>query len=146
VSAPRLGVVTLAAGRHEHLRNQLEGLRRSGSRPDVHVVAAMGDDEVAAVVAGAAPDWPAHVVPVDVPASGELPLARARNAAAARAIELGAELLVFLDVDCIPAPALLGRYREAAAQVDQGVAGDPGAAAPWVLCGPVHYLPAAASR
>jgi N-acetylglucosaminyl-diphospho-decaprenol L-rhamnosyltransferase len=50
---------------------------------------------------------------------------------------------VFLDVDCIPAPALVGRYREAAGEVAQGVAGDPGAVAPWVLCGPVHYLPAA---
>ena len=135
MSAPRLGVVTIVKGRHDHLANQLEGLRRNEVRADVQVVAAMGDPDVVAVVTAAEPLWRTEVVPVDVPASGELPLARARNAAAARAIELGAELLVFLDVDCVPAPALLGRYREAAGQVTT--------AEPWVLCGPVHYLPPA---
>ncbi len=133
MTAPRLGVVTIVRGRHDHLTNQLEGLRRSTISPDVQVIAAMGDPDVAGVVAEADPPWPARVVPVDVSASGELPLARARNAAAARAIELGAELLVFLDVDCVPAPALLTRYLAAAQRVT--------AAQPWVLCGPVHYLP-----
>ncbi len=131
MTAPRVGVVTIVKGRHGHLANQLEGLRRNTISPDVHVIAAMGDPDVAGVVAD--PPWPTRVV--DVPASGELPLARARNAAAAGAIELGAELLVFLDVDCVPAPALLERYRDAALQVT--------AAPPWVLCGPVHYLPPA---
>lgn len=133
MTVPRVGVVTIVKGRHTHLANQLEGMRRNSISPDVHVIAAMGDPDVAGVVAD--PHWPTQVVPVDVPASGELPLARARNAAAARAIELGAELLVFLDVDCVPAPTLLERYRDAAQRV--------AAAQPWVLCGPVHYLPPA---
>ncbi len=133
MTAPRVGVVTIVKGRHAHLTNQLEGLRRNTVSPDVHVIAAMGDPDVAGVVGDADPRWPTRVV--DVPASGELPLARARNAAAARAIELGAELLVFLDVDCVPASALLERYRDAAQRVT--------AAQPWVLCGPVHYLPPA---
>ncbi|MFJ6653281.1 galactosyltransferase-related protein [Microbacterium sp. NPDC091313] len=37
----------------------------------------------------------------------------ARNAAAAAAVAAGADLLVFLDVDCLPAPDLVDRYREA---------------------------------
>ena len=132
MSAVRVGVVTIAAGRHGHLRGQLEALRRSRLRADVHVVGAMGDDRIAEVVAENRPGWPVEVVPVET--VDELPLARARNRAAARAIERGADLLVFLDVDCIPAPDLLERYRAASAEVS---------GSPTVLCGPVHYLPPA---
>ncbi|MFZ8507337.1 hypothetical protein ACO1M3_14115, partial [Staphylococcus aureus] len=38
-----------------------------------------------------------------------------RNAAAAAAIAEGAELLVFLDVDCLPGPEVFARYADAAA-------------------------------
>lgn len=38
-----------------------------------------------------------------------------RNRAAAAAVSAGAELLVFLDVDCLPGPDLLTAYRSAAA-------------------------------
>lgn len=38
-----------------------------------------------------------------------------RNRAAEAAIDAGAELLVFLDVDCLPGPDLLAAYRSAAA-------------------------------
>ena len=61
-----------------------------------------------------------------------MPVARARNAGAEHALEAGAELLVFLDVDCLPGDGLLGRYRDAA-----------GRAGPALLCGPVAYLPPA---
>jgi N-acetylglucosaminyl-diphospho-decaprenol L-rhamnosyltransferase len=74
------------------------------------------------------------VVDVDVAAPGELPLSRARNLGAATALRSGADLVVFLDVDCLADPALLSRYGEAA----ERLAGH--AAAP-VLSGPVAYLP-----
>ncbi len=102
----RIAVITIAAGRERHLARQQDGLAASTVAPDVRVVE--------------------HLTPQD----GHLPLARGRNAGAARALQAGAELLVFLDVDCIPAPDLLARYRAAAAA-------DPGA----LLCGPVGYLP-----
>ena len=57
----------------------------------------------------------ADEVGIDVPPEG-LPLARARNAGAQRALDTGAELLVFLDVDCIPGASLVNR-NEAAATV-----------------------------
>jgi len=62
--------------------------------------------------------------------AGRLPLAQARNAGAAAAIDAGAELLIFLDVDCIGGDRLLSRYAEVAQSV-----------APALLCGPVAYLP-----
>lgn len=117
-------VVTIVSGRHGHLAAQAGALSRSAVAADVHVVVAMDDDAVPAVV----PDADVvHVPRVD----GRLPLAAARNAGVARARALGADLLVLLDVDCLPDPALLGRYAEAAGTHDG------------VLCGPVAYLPPA---
>ena len=131
-------VLTIVSGRHDHLRGQLLGLRRSTSAPRWHVVASMGDPEVAAIVA----DHPGHAgtetVVLDVPVGpdGELPLARARNAAAAEAVRRGAELLVLLDVDCVPAPGTLQAYERAAR--DPAVLAAQG---PTLLCGTVGYLP-----
>ncbi len=131
-------LLTIVAGRHDHLRGQLLGLAAAHDAPDWHVIASMGDDDVRAVVDAvpAAPGTRRVVVDVPLPADGELPLARARNAAAAAAIDRGAQLLVFLDVDCVPSPGLLTGYARAA--VDPLVRAAPG---PVLLCGPVAYLP-----
>lgn len=131
-------LLTIVAGRHDHLRGQLLGLAASDEAPAWHVVAVMGDDGVRAVLDAtpAAPGTRRVVVDVPPAEDGELPLARARNAAAAAALERGADLLVFLDVDCVPSPGLVGGYVRAA--------GDPAvraAAGPVLLCGPVAYLP-----
>ncbi|MFC5677437.1 glycosyltransferase family 2 protein [Aeromicrobium endophyticum] len=123
-------VVTIVHGRDEHLARQREGLRRSTRVPDRHVVVAMDDPSVEAPG-----DLPFGTTVVDVPRTdGLLPLARARNLGARTAVEAGATLLVFLDVDCIPAPGLVAAYAEAAAGP---VTRDD------LLCGPVAYLPPA---
>lgn len=129
-------MVTTAHGRHEHLRRQLDGLDRTDPAPDLHVVVALADPDLRAVVGARAQvvDFGGDVEGAD---DDELPLAAGRNAGADAAVAAGAELLVFLDVDCIPAPDLVGRYA-AAAQ-------DP-AHAHAVLCGPVAYLPAPGPR
>jgi len=117
----RIAVITIVAGRHRHLRRQLEGLAAGSVRPDHHVVVAMGDPAVRDVVGG-------HAEVVDLAARDHLPLATARNSGAAQAIAVGAELLVFLDVDCVPGTRLIARYRDTAADHT-------------LLCGPVTYLP-----
>ncbi|MEH3077229.1 MAG: glycosyltransferase [Quadrisphaera sp.] len=135
-------VLTIVAGRHDHLRGQLHGLAAQTSPPDLHVVASMGDHRVRSVLeeVPAAPGTRRVVVDVAVPehgeGAGELPLARARNAAAAEAAAHGAELLVLLDVDCVPSPDLVATYQRAAASQDVRAAGGPS-----MLCGPVAYLP-----
>ncbi|MET4165926.1 MULTISPECIES: glycosyltransferase family 2 protein [Gordonia] len=124
-----VAVITIVAGRHLHLRRQLEAFAHSSSRPDVHIIVAMDDPDVTTVVEG----HPVHVIHVDVDEPGTLQLADARNAGAAAAIAAGASILAFLDVDCIPGPDMLGRYLQA------------GAATPdrrLLYCGPVTYLPA----
>jgi GT2 family glycosyltransferase len=117
----RTAVITIASGRHDHLRRQRAGLAAGARVPDRHVVVSMGDPELARVVGAPV---------VTLPAGDRLPLAQARNTGAAHALAAGADLLVFLDVDCIPGSDLVARYEEVAAD---------GA----LLCGPVTYLPPA---
>ncbi|MEW1612737.1 MULTISPECIES: galactosyltransferase-related protein [unclassified Streptomyces] len=125
----RTAVITLAAGRHRHLALQQAGLAAGSRPPDQYVVVAMGDPGLGAVLADRRPA--ATVIDCPVP-EGNLPLARARNLGAGHALEQGAELLVFLDVDCVPDERLLERYRQ--------VALDP-AHERSLLCGTVSYLP-----
>lgn len=142
MSDPVVAVLTIVAGRHDHLRGQLHGLAAQTLPPALHVVASMGDPAVRSVLeeVPAAAGTRRVVVDVDVPRDGdgppELPLARARNAAAAAAVGHGAQLLVLLDVDCVPAPDLVAAYRLAAGSPQVGAA-----AGPSLLCGPVSYLP-----
>jgi N-acetylglucosaminyl-diphospho-decaprenol L-rhamnosyltransferase len=146
-----IAVITIAHGRHHHLAQQGRALTRSTVAPDQYIVVAMHDPEIESVVrtgdAGArvihhppratadgdtpAPELPLAAATCDKPAP-ELPLAAARNAGAAAAIAGGAEVLIFLDVDCMPAPGLVEAYRSAAAE---------GEARNDLLCGPVAYLP-----
>lgn len=121
----RVAVVTVVHGRHEHLRRQEASLAAGGRQPDVRVGVAMGDP-VLARRAATDPGWDS----LDAD-PGRLPLAAARNAGARRALDLGADVLVFLDVDCLAGPELVAGYEHAALD-------DPGT----IWSGPVTYLPA----
>nr|WP_274382565.1 galactosyltransferase-related protein [Methylorubrum extorquens] len=83
----------------------MRGLARQTLRPRELVIAWMQPDP--------APDLPDPGCPVrHLHVPGEpMPLAAARNRAAAAAC---GDLLVFLDVDCIPGPTLVAAYAEAA--------------------------------
>ncbi len=115
-----VSVLTLARGRAVQLDRLVEGLCRQDVPPDRLVIAFMQAD------APVLPPTPFPVSLVQVP--GEpMPLAAARNRAA-EAAENG--LLIFLDVDCIPAPGLVAAFVSASQQRDG------------LLLGDVHYLPA----
>ncbi|MFK5688116.1 glycosyltransferase family 2 protein [Ornithinimicrobium sp. LYQ92] len=121
--ADRVGVVTVAHGRHAHLREQRRVLTRVA--PGVrHLVVAIDDEEISAV---AGPGADVLHLPTD---PRGLPLARARNLGVSTAIEAGCALVVLLDVDCVPAPGAVEAYVAAAARA-------PGS----LLAGPVTYLP-----
>lgn len=127
---PVVAVVTVVHGRHDHLRRQQRGLDAGTREPDVRCVVAMDDDAVAGLLPAAAD---VSACPRD---GSALPLARARNLGAERALRRGADLLVFLDVDCIPDPDLVARYADAHRVTDR----------PALLAGPVTYLPAGAAE
>jgi N-acetylglucosaminyl-diphospho-decaprenol L-rhamnosyltransferase len=122
-----VAVITPVHGRRDHLERQRWSLCHGARRPDLYVVAAMDDPSLA--------DWnpggsvPPRIVPVPRHRLG-LPLAAARNAGAAVALAHGADVLVFLDVDCLAGPELVAAYGDAA----EDRAGT-------VWSGPVTYLP-----
>ncbi len=93
-----LSVLTLVKNRPDHLSNLVEGLRRSLRPPDELVVVDMSDDPMVL----ARTDFPSTIVRFQ---TRGLPLARARNLAAAQA---RGDHLLFLDVDCIPTRNLAG--------------------------------------
>ena len=115
----RIGLATLVAGRPEHLRRQ------------AHAVAQLrGVARYVVVNMSAEPTTAPGATVVQLGPHGRgLPLAAARNRAIAA---LGdCELAVLLDVDCLPSPELISRYRASARA--------PGGR-PSLLCGPVGYL------
>ena len=122
-------VVTIASGRHTHLRRQREWLAAQSEAPLAHVVVSMGDPGIRDVVAQH-PDVPSELV--ELPPAAELPLAAARNAGVRRAAELGADTVVLLDVDCLPHEHLVRDYTWALRELD---------GAPAVVSGRVQYLP-----
>lgn len=127
----KIAVITIVAGRHDHLRNQQLGLARSDQIPDVYVVVAMGDRQaLEQTEVGPLADTVCDVRTRLVASDGHLPLAQARNVGAAEAITAGAEMLVFLDVDCIPSATLIGAY-------ERSVVEEPD---PALHCGVVRYL------
>ncbi|MCJ2032594.1 galactosyltransferase-related protein [Methylobacterium sp. J-043] len=103
---PPPSVLTLVRGRADRLRNLMRGLARQTVRPRELVIAWMQPEPE--------PDLPDPGCPVrHLHVPGEpMPLAAARNRAAAAA---SGDLLVFLDVDCIPGPTLVSAYTDAAA-------------------------------
>lgn len=132
-----VGVVTIVAGRRRHLARQFEGLVRQ-TRPADHVVVVRMDDEDL-TAPGAVGDAVSVIdVPHDPrrPDDGRLPLAAARNAGVRAA---GTDVVVLLDVDCIPGDGLVDGYGDALSRVDGLVCGElrylrpdlPAADSPW---------------
>lgn len=127
--AARIAVVTVVHGRHDHLQVQHRSLGRSAVLLDDWIVVAMDDPWPTRWRTGFPPT--PHVVEIDAGDTG-LPLAAARNLGARTALERGADLLVFLDVDCLASPGLALAYDVASRRPDCEGA---------LLCGPVTYLP-----
>jgi len=122
----RTAVITVVAGRRQHLLNQLRGLRDGRLKPDLHVVVAMGDPAVTDVVRGFA-----DTCVIDLVKARPLRLAEARNVGADAALAAGAEHLIFLDVDCVPSSTLVQRY---ASLLEVDAHRDA------LLCGEVNYV------
>ena len=119
-----VSVCTLASGRAAHLANLVHGLNAQRRRPDELVIAVMQAEP------DALPETDFPVRQIMVGADG-IPLAAARNTAAR---EAAGELLVFLDVDCIPDPDVVADYARHLDAIDA------------LLMGEVLYLPSGATR
>lgn len=120
----KVSVITLARGRGDHLVNVVHGLNRQAMLPAELIIAVMQDEPYSL------PDTPFPVRQIHV-AGNDLPLAAARNAAAAIAT---GDILIFLDIDCIPSPSLVADYAAHADRFDG------------LLMGEVLYLPHQATQ
>lgn len=96
-------VLTLVRGREQHLHRMIEGLNRQSVPPGELVIAFMQPRPMQDLPPT---NFPVRTVVVD---RTYLPLAEARNAAARAATFRN---LVFLDVDCVPAPTLIASYMD----------------------------------
>lgn len=119
----KISVCTLAYGRQEHLANLVRGLCLNSQVPDELVIAVMQRTPYRL------PDAPFPIRQVMLGEDG-IPLASARNRAAREAL---GDLLVFLDVDCIPNSGCIADYARHAATLDG------------LLMGEVAYLPKGAT-
>ena len=111
-----LSLVTLHKGRERQLANLLQGLRNANFGGDL-VIAEMG-------AVTRLPPQPFSVTQIAINA-GDLPLASARNAGRKAAKNAN---LVFLDIDCVPAPDMIAVLSDVLAQRDAFV------------CAQVRYL------
>ncbi len=104
---PRIAVLTAVSGQHGHLLNHVDGLALSTWPPDMHVVVSIGDRELTRGRIPITSDRWSTTVP-------RLPGRKRRSQflpsvdlAARQATQDGADVLVYLAVDCIPDPRLL---------------------------------------
>jgi N-terminal domain of galactosyltransferase len=118
-----ISVLTPVRDRTDHLISLVDGLNRAVHAPEFELLVGWMGGADPGPALDRARGFEAEAITVD---GEELPLARARNklAAAARG-----DILVFLDVDCVPSRSLLATY--AATLADQDALG----------IGEVHYLP-----
>lgn len=100
----RISVLTLVSGRMTALLNLLQGLKFSTLLPDELIIVFMNERKKPL------PEMGFPVFCFELNAEGYLPLSAARNLAASQA---SGDLLIFLDVDCIPSKDLIANYRAA---------------------------------
>ncbi|MBE3640420.1 glycosyltransferase family 2 protein [Mangrovicoccus algicola] len=123
---PEVSALTIARGRHAHLSNVIRGFEAQAVPPCELVIAVMDERLYEDLPPTSFPLRQIRVSRED----GELPLAAARNAAAAAA---RGEVLAFVDVDCIPHPGFVA---------DIAAAALPGRG---LVMGEVAYLPKGAT-
>ncbi|NJC25831.1 glycosyltransferase family 2 protein [Neolewinella antarctica] len=125
---PTVSLLTIVKGRRQNLHNLVRGVAALTRVPGELVVVHMNEPTDPDLPD---PGCPLREVSIVSIGSDKLPIARARNHAAKMAT---GDILVFLDVDCIPAPDYLANLVPAVQATRGLVMGSP------------HYLPAGSAR
>ncbi|MCD4534530.1 hypothetical protein LRP67_10585 [Nocardioides sp. cx-169] len=108
-----VAVVTVAAGDHPGLELHHKALSICRRPPDQHVVVAVDAHDL---ISWQPPRGVAsRVVPLS-PAPEGVPYAAAMNAGGGVALAAGADVLVFLDLACVPGEEMVAAYERAACQ------------------------------
>lgn len=108
----RTALITTVRRQYDELVDQVSGFSLGAVVPDVHVVVGLADR---AVTQGRLPvtsdRWETRLAGLPT-VKQELPTGRALELGVETALEAGAELLVLVDVTCIPAPRWLEQVHE----------------------------------
>jgi len=114
----KIDALTIVRGRQTHLLNQARGWSESEPKPDRWIIVGMDQD-----VSPPGNDAGIPVVTDRVDGDGNtLPLSRARNRAASLS---KADVLLFMDVDCIASPRMLSAFSDALRKEDRLWMGSP---------------------
>ncbi|MGC1309405.1 MAG: galactosyltransferase-related protein [Phormidesmis sp.] len=109
----RVSVLTLTRDRTSHLYNLLRGLARASQLPDECIIVHMNEPAQPLGI------WPFPCRQYSYQDDDTLlPLAKARNYAAQQAT---GDILIFLDVDCIPSRKLVAAYETACRQARHAI-------------------------
>lgn len=122
----KISVLTITRDRTAHLTNLLKGLAQSSLWPDECIVIHMNEP------AQPIGKWPFPCYHHAYQSSASLPLAQARNFATKQAT---GEILIFLDVDCIPDQGAITAYQQGCNQAPTSI-----------IMGAVRYLQASLSE
>lgn len=113
-----ISALTIVRGRQDHLRSQWKGWQQSDQKPERWIIVGMDQD-----VELPGEDSSIEIITDRIDGDGgSLPLARARNHAASLC---ESDAMVFLDVDCIPAPSMLSILETAILDEDRLWMGSP---------------------
>ncbi|KUG57629.1 hypothetical protein AVL62_16015 [Serinicoccus chungangensis] len=118
---PRVAVVTVVRGEHRALLAQVDGLSTSTWPPDVHVTLAVADRELNRNKLPIRSDrWETFIVPGrDLRRAPRAAFRSSVMHACDVALNAGAEVVVFVDVRCLPGRRLLQTYAEHATNSTQ---------------------------
>lgn len=108
----RTALITTVRRQHDELLDQVSGFSLGADVPDLHVVVALADRTVTQGQLPITSDRWTTLIDGLPTVRQQLPTARALQLGIERAVEAGADLLVLLEVTCIPGPRFLQKLHE----------------------------------
>lgn len=109
---PGLALITTARRHHDWLLDQVAAVSVGSRVPSLHVVVALSDATIAQRRLPLASDRWETVIEAIPTVKRQLPTARALDLGARAAIDRGATMLLFLDVNCLAGPLLVERMAD----------------------------------
>ena len=112
MTRPSTALITTVRRQHDELLDQVGGFSLGADVPEFHVVVALADRTVSQGQLPITSDrWTTLIAGLPT-VRQQLPTARGLALGVEQAVEAGAELLVLVDVTCIPSPRFLAQLHE----------------------------------
>lgn len=112
MTGPSTALITTVRRQHDELLDQVSGFSLGADVPDFHVVVALADRTVSQGQLPITSDRWTTLISGLPTVRQQLPTARGLQLGIEQAVEAGAELLVLVDVTCIPGPRFLAQLHE----------------------------------